>query len=115
MESGQNAKMTDFSKAFDLVSHDRLLTKIATNLVDLRIVIWTQEFLLGRSQRVRVDGRMSEVVGVNSGVQQANVLGPILFPAYVNDIWRNTESNISLFAGYGIINRKIMCSSGINK
>ena len=46
----------DFSKAFDLVPHDRLLTKIAETGVDLRVVIWVKEFLLGRSQRVRVDG-----------------------------------------------------------
>jgi hypothetical protein len=30
----------DFSKAFDLVPHDRLLTKIASSGVDSRVVIW---------------------------------------------------------------------------
>ena len=49
------------------------------------------EFPLGRSQRVRVDGQLSEEVRVTSGVQQGSVLGP-LFLAYVNDIWRNVES-----------------------
>jgi hypothetical protein len=49
----------DFSKAFDLVSHDRLLTKIASTGVDLRVVVWVKEFLLGRSQRVRVDEQLS--------------------------------------------------------
>ena len=32
-----DAKIIDFSKAFDLVPHDRLLTKIATNGVDLMV------------------------------------------------------------------------------
>jgi len=45
-----DAKITDFSKAFDLVPHDKLLTKIAATGVDLRIVVRAQEFLLGRSQ-----------------------------------------------------------------
>ena len=46
----------DVPKAFDLFPHDRLLTKIATNGVVLRVVVWVKKFLLGRSQRVRVDG-----------------------------------------------------------
>ena len=40
----------DFSKAFDLVSHGRLLTKIANSGVDSRVVVWIKEFLLGRTQ-----------------------------------------------------------------
>jgi hypothetical protein len=52
----------DFSTAFDLVPHDRLLTKIASTGVDLRVLAWVKGFLLGRSQRVRVDGQLSEEV-----------------------------------------------------
>ena len=37
-----------------------MLTKIAATGVDLRVVVWVKEFLLGRSQRVRVDGQLSE-------------------------------------------------------
>jgi hypothetical protein len=46
-----DAIIIDFSKAFDLVPHDRLLTKIAASGVDSRVVIWIREFLLGRTQR----------------------------------------------------------------
>jgi len=81
----------------------------------LRVVVWVKEFLLGRSQRVRVDGQLSEEVRVTSGVPQGSVLGPLLFLAYFNDIWRNTESNIRLFAGDCIIYRKITDSSDIDK
>ena len=48
--------MMDFSKAFDLVPHVRLLTRIAATGVDFRVDVWLQEFLLGHSQRVRADG-----------------------------------------------------------
>ncbi len=51
-----DAIIIDFSKAFDLVPHDRLLMKIAETGVDLRVVLWIKDFLLGHSQRVRVDG-----------------------------------------------------------
>jgi hypothetical protein len=76
----------DFSNAFDLVPSDRLFTKIATTGVDLKVVVWVKEFLLGRTQRVRVDGQLTEEVRVTSGVPQGSLLCPLLFLAYVNDI-----------------------------
>ena len=63
-----DAIIIDFSKAFDLVPHDSFLTKIEATGVDLRIVVWVKEFLLGRSQRVRLDRQVSEEVRVKSGV-----------------------------------------------
>jgi hypothetical protein len=83
--------------------------------VDLRVVVWVKEFLLGRSQRVRVDGQLSEEVRITSGVLQGSVLCPLLVLPYVNDIWRNIESNIRLFADDCIIYRKINDSSDIDK
>jgi hypothetical protein len=50
---------------------------------------------------------LSEEVKVTSGIPQGSVLGPLLFLAYVNDIWRNTESKIGLFADDCTIYRKI--------
>jgi hypothetical protein len=108
-----DAIVIDFSKAFDLVPHDRLLMKIAISGVDSRVVAWVREFLLGRKQRVRVGGHLSEEVRVMSGVPQGSVLGPLLFLAYVNDIWRNTGSTIRLFADDCIIYKKIINNEDI--
>jgi hypothetical protein len=110
-----DAIIIDISKAFDLVSHDRLLKKIAALGVGLRVVIWIREFLLGCSQRVRAGRRLSEEVRVMSGVPQGSVLGPLLFLAYVNDIWRNIESKFRLFADDFVIYRKILSISNIDK
>jgi len=46
-----------FSKAFDVIPHDRLLMQIAIWGLDSRVVAWVREFLLGRTQRVRVGGQ----------------------------------------------------------
>jgi hypothetical protein len=43
-----------------------------------------------------------------SGAPQGSVLGPLLFLAYVNDIWGSIESKIRLFADDFIIYRKIL-------
>jgi len=92
-----DAIIIELSKAFDFVPHGRLLTKIANSGVDSRVVVWIREFLLGRTQRVRVGGHLSEEVIVKSGVPQGSILGPLLFLAHVNGIWRNIESTIRLF------------------
>ena len=42
--------IVDFSNAFDLVPHGRLLMKIANSGVDARVVVRIREFLLGRTQ-----------------------------------------------------------------
>ena len=45
---------------------------------------------------------------------QGSVSGPVLYLAYVNDIWRKTESNKRLFTDDCIIYRKIIDSSDID-
>ena len=108
MDNGDriNAIVIDFLMAFDLVLRDRLLMKIAISGVDSRVVTWVKEFLLGHTQRVKVGGQLSEEVRVTSGVWQGSILGPLLFLAYVNDIWRNTESTIRLFTDECVIYKK---------
>jgi hypothetical protein len=100
--------------AFDLVPHDRLLTKIVATGVDLRVVIWVKEFLLWRSQRVRVNGQMS---GIQSNLRSAarERTESYTVPRYVNDVWRNIESNVLLFADGCVIYRTIMDGSDIDK
>jgi hypothetical protein len=104
-----DAIIIDFPKAFALVSHDRLLTIIAASGVGSRAVV----FLLSRTQRVRVGGQLYEEGRVTSGVPQGSVLGPLLLLVYVNNIWRNIESNIRLFADYFTIYRKILNNNNV--
>jgi hypothetical protein len=100
MDNGDriDAIVINFSKVFDLVPHNRLLIKIAISGVDSRIVAWVREFFRGRTERVKVGEQLSEEVRVSYGVPQGSVLGPLIFLAYVNNIWRNIESTIRLVA-----------------
>jgi len=51
-----DANITDFSKAFDLVPHDWFFTKLAASGVGSRVVVWVREFLVARTQVVRLVG-----------------------------------------------------------
>jgi hypothetical protein len=89
--------------------------KIATSRVDSRVIAWIRDALLGHTQRVKLGGQLSEEVRVISGVLRGSVLGPLLFLAYVNDIWRDTESTMRLFADDCIIYREIINSQDMEK
>ena len=55
---GIDAIIIDFPKAFDLVPHDRLLTKLTASGVGSRVVVWVRAFIVGRTQRGRVGGQL---------------------------------------------------------
>jgi hypothetical protein len=59
-----DAIIIDFSKAFDLVPHNWLLTKMTTTGVASRVFVWVSEFHVDRTQRVRVGGQLSKEVKV---------------------------------------------------
>ena len=95
---GIDTIIIDFSKAFDLVPFNRLLTKLAVSSVDSRVVVWVSELLVGRTQRVTVGGQLSQEVKVNSRVLQGSLFGSLMFLVYVNFIWKDTDSSIGHFA-----------------
>ena len=67
----------DFSKAFDKVSHNHLISKLKSYNLDKNVLGWICSFLKNRTQRVIVDNVLSESIDVTSGVPQGSVLGPI--------------------------------------
>ena len=94
---GVDAVYLDFSKAFDKVETGVLLHKLRDGKVLGRVGCWLGAFLDSskRQQAVAVDGRISSLTPVISGVPQGTVLGPVLFLLHISDIARDVSSSTS--------------------
>ena len=92
------AVFLDISKAFDKVWHDGLIFKLQQSGVSGSLLMFLQNDLNNRKQRVVLNGSHSSYSIIKSGVPQSSVLGPLSFLVYINDLERNIKSNIKFFA-----------------
>ena len=90
---------TDLAKAFDTVSHPKLLEILKTYGIDGKLLNWIESFLVGRKQQVSVGKNLSKFLEILSGVPQGSVIGPLFFLIFIDDITTtSTHSKICLFA-----------------
>ena len=97
----------DFQKAFDKVPHQRLIRKLKSHGMGNSIIIWVEQWLTERRQRVVAGGGVSSWKSVLSGMPQGSVLGPILFLVYINDLEEGVTGKILKFADDTKLFRKV--------
>ena len=102
----------DFSKAFDTMSHRRLLFQLQNYGISVTTHALISSFLTHREQRVVVDGEASLSCFVDSGVTQSTVLGPLLFPCHINDLPNSVTSQVRLFADDCLLYRHVNSIDG---
>ena len=90
----------DFKKAFDLVNHNTLISKLKVYFPNSQITKLIESYLTNRSQFVLLNGKTSNKRVIQSGVPQGSVLGPLFFIVYINDLplHLNKETENTLFA-----------------
>ena len=104
-----DAILLDFSKAFDKVDHEGLILKLEHLGIRNSLLNWIRSFLIGRNQRVVIEGKESSPTKVLSGVPQGTVLGPLFFLVYINDISKGLSegTKLKLFADDSLLYRTI--------
>ena len=100
LNGGQSVDVVflDFAKAFDKVSHPKLLLKLAAYGLGPIIVNWIKSFLNNRRQRVVIGNKYSQWETVLSGVPQGTVLEPVLFTILINDLPAGVKNVCELYA-----------------
>ena len=105
----------DYAKAFDSVSHDKLIHKLRAYGIDGQLLNVIISFLSNRTQRVVLPAGASSFLPVTSGVPQGSVLGPLLFLLYINDVSDlfTSSTKIKLYADDIKIYLEIDCDCDI--
>ena len=86
--------LTDFSKAFDLIDHNLLISKFIQIGVRESLIPWICSFISGRQQCVRYNQTLSDYKKLNGGLPQGTKMGPLGFQVIINDAASDADTNV---------------------
>ena len=79
--------LTDLSKAFDCLSHERLFAKLHAYDFSISALRLICSYLGNRKQRTKINSSYSSWEEILLGVPQGSILGPLLFNIFLCDMF----------------------------
>ncbi len=95
------ALFIDFSKAFDSVSHEKLVVKLMTKFYHklppylVKVII---SYFTNRTFRIQNGTYKSKVYNISSGVPAGSILGSLFYSLFINDIKEAISVKYCLYA-----------------
>ena len=89
----------DLRKAFDVVNHDLLVTKLQIHACSSSALLWFKIYLSDRRQCVKIAGTLSDTEVLRSGVSKGSIMGPVLFLLFINVLpltWTNRNGYLRM-------------------
>ena len=88
-DSGRQAAavLTDLSKAFDCIDHELLIAKLYAYGFDNSSLTFLYSYLSERKQRTKINSSFICWAEILFGVPQGSVMRPLLFNAYICDLF----------------------------
>ena len=83
----------DYSKAFDLVDHTTLITKLLELGVRRKVIKLIASFLTNRKHYTKINGVKSALTNITCGVPQGTLSGPKLFTILIKGVICSIVSN----------------------
>ena len=85
----------DLSAVFDTVDHRILLDRLQSDFgISGSALNWIESYFSNRTQRIYIDGVLSNNFNLKFGVPQGSCLGPLLFSLYASKLFKIVESHL---------------------
>ena len=91
------ALLTDLPKAFDCLPYRLLICKLRAYGLSVNACELLKSYLYQRKQRVKLDDKYSEWLGLSKGVPKDSLMGPFIFNIFSNNLLLLMEKKCHVF------------------